>query len=79
MHVIHRNKTAGVTRHALSSSDGKKYQVQQPLKIRKYSLNVHKLGGALLQYMNNNYAYNKPALSGHSKKTKTWFSRPITT
>ena len=31
----------------------KKCQVQQPSKIRKYLSNVHKIGGAHLQSMNN--------------------------
>ena len=42
------------TRHLLCISDRKK--VQQPSKIRKYLSNEHKIGGAHLQCVNNQYA-----------------------
>ena len=44
------------TRHPLSISEGKNIQVQHQSKMGKYLLNVHKLGGAHLQCVNNHYA-----------------------
>ena len=44
------------TRHPLSISEGKNVYVQRPSKMEKYLLNVHKMGGAHLQCVNNHYA-----------------------
>ena len=44
------------TRHPLNSLDGKNVYAQHPSKMRKYSWNVHKIGGAYLQCVNNHYA-----------------------
>ena len=44
------------TRHPLSISDGKNVLVQHPSEMRKKLRNVHKIGGANLQYVNNHYA-----------------------
>ena len=44
------------TRHPLSISDGKKCLSSTALKTRKYLLNVHKMGGAHHQCVNNHYA-----------------------
>ena len=52
-------KTLGVTDYknqTQSKHFGQKIvQVQHPAKMRKYSRNVHKIKGAHLQCMNNNY------------------------
>ena len=44
------------SRHSLSISDWKKCLSSTALKIRKYLSNVHKMGGAHHQYVNNHYA-----------------------
>ena len=41
---------------SLSISDGKKCLSSTALEIRKYLLNVHKMGGAHYQCVNNHYA-----------------------
>ena len=55
-----RMKTAGViyciNQTPLRISDRKKFYVQHPSKMRKYLSNVHKIGGAHLQCVNNHYA-----------------------
>ena len=44
------------TSHPLSISAGKNVYVQHPSKMRKYLSNVHKIGGAHLQCVNNHCA-----------------------
>ena len=44
------------TRHHLSIFGWKNVKVQHPLKVRKYSRNVHKMDGAHFLYVNNHYA-----------------------
>ena len=43
------------TRHPLSILEGKNVYVQHPSKMENYSLNVHKIRGAHLRYLNNHY------------------------